>query len=277
MSTHNTIAIITLVYENYTVLEDFFLSLQAQTHTSFHLYIADASPVPKLLTVPVPASVFRISNKGYSYGINRGLEKATADGISRFVVMNTDVTFQSDFLQHINHSLDHHPSSLIGGKIYYEPGYEYHPKQYSPSQKGTVLWYAGGMIDWAHALTHHRGVDEPDVGQYDKTESTEFVTGCLSIFDNELLKKTGRWDESFFLYYEDADFSVRAAKANCPLMYDPAIRLWHKNAQSTGGSGSQIHEQLQQTSQLRFALKHAPWKTAFHVLKNTGLRLLMKR
>jgi GT2 family glycosyltransferase len=45
---------------------------------------------------------------------------------------------------------------------------------------------------------------------YDKTQPIEFVTGCFFMIRAQLFFKLGGFDESFFLYAEDADFSRRA-------------------------------------------------------------------
>ena len=87
-------------------------------------------------------------------------------------------------------------------------------------------------------------------------------------FDSEVVDKIGFWDEKYFLYYEDADYCERAKKHNIKLWYDPSIVIWHKNAQSTDGSGSVTHQKYQKKAQMRFALKYAPLRTKLHVLKN---------
>jgi GT2 family glycosyltransferase len=157
-------------------------------------------------------------------------------------------------------------------KIYYANGFEYHTTRYQESDLGNVLWYAGGIVDWNNAWTTHRGVNEVDHGGYNEVEETEFVTGCLFCFDQVVVEKVGMWDEEYFLYYEDADYSERIKRAGISLLYNPHIAIWHKNAQSSDGSGSKLHEKLQRKSHLRYALKYAPLRTKIHVLKNYFLR-----
>ena len=266
MSDH--IAIITVVYKNYTVLEDFLKSLQKQKKQNFHLYIADASPEKKEILTSIPHTLIPIENKGYAYGINVGINKAISDGLTKFCVINDDTFFKENFTLEIEHSLQKHPNSLIAGKIYYAPGHEYHTTRYSDEDKGNVIWYAGGIVDWAHALTYHRGVDEVDLGQYNTQEPTEFITGCLVCFDKKVIDTIGFWDEDYFLYYEDSDYCERAKKAKLPLIYNPSIIIWHKNAQSTEGAGSSLHEKYQKKSRLRFAIRYAPLRTTLHLIKN---------
>ena len=267
------IAIITVVYNNYTILEEFCESLRNQSKKNFHLYIADASTSKQSINIDsVPHSVLSIENKGYAHGVNEGLKQAVNHGLEHFCVINDDVYFEDVFISHLDAAFNSHQKTVFGGKIYYASGYEYHKGRYQQTDLGRVLWYAGGTVDWNHATTAHRGVDEIDKGQFDGEENTEFITGCLTCFDKQVLDSIGFWDDNYFLYYEDADFCERAKKNNIPLVYIPSLKIWHKNAQSTDGSGSQIHESCQKNSRLRFALKYAPFRTKLHILKNYFLK-----
>lgn len=88
------------------------------------------------------------------------------------------------------------------------------------------------------------------------------------IFDKKVVERVGHWDEDYFLYFEDADFCEKAKRKKIQLYYDPSIILWHKNAQSTGGSGSSLQQKYQLKNRLKFALKYAPLKTKLHLLWN---------
>lgn len=267
-----SIALITVIYNNYDVIKDLFASLNKQADTSYHLYIADASSEKQTISATdIPYTIIPTENKGYAHGVNAGLQQALKDGHTQFCIMNDDIYFKKDFIASVHVALEKHPRSLIGGKIYYAPGYEYHTSRYNKQDKGNVLWYAGGTVDWDHATTHHRGVDDVDVGQFNKSEKTDFITGCLMCFDKEVVDTVGLWDETYFLYYEDADYCERVKKNNIPLIYIPTIIIWHKNAQSTDGSGSKLHQRYQKNARFRFGMKYAPFRTKLHLLKNCFL------
>jgi hypothetical protein len=51
-------------------------------------------------------------------------------------------------------------------------------------------------------------------------------------------------------------------------MYDPSIKLWHKNGQITDGPGSVLHKKYQEKNRVVFGLKYAPLRTKLHLLKN---------
>jgi len=264
----HTLAVITVIYQNYTILEDYFASFDKQTDKDFHIYVIDNSKKKGKKSYPTYVTYLPENNKGYAYAINRGVEQADKDGLKLFAITNSDITVRADFVENTKKSLGKNLSSLIGGKIYYSKGYEYHKDKYKENELGNVLWYAGGINDWTNCQTKHRGVDEVDQGQYNAFEKTDFITGCLMCYDKKVSETVGKWNESYFLYYEDADFCERAKRKNISLYYDPSIVIYHKNAASTGGSGSNTHLKYQQKNQLVFGLKYAPFKTKLHLLKN---------
>lgn len=263
------LALITVVYENYTVLADFLKSLSNQSQKDFYLFIIDLSKTKK--TIPdtdVKMTILKGLNKGYASGVNLGLKKAKDEGFEYFCVINNDTYFEKDFIEKIVDCLIRHPGSIIGGKIYYAQGFEFHKTRYKKKDLGKVIWFAGGKMDWLHALTTHIGVDEVDTKEFDQPRKVDFINGALMVFDKKILEKIGFWDEQYFLYFEDADYCVRAKKAGINLYYEPQIKLWHKNSQSTGGSGSPLHLKYQKINQLKFGLKYAPLRTKLHLLIN---------
>ena len=266
---NHSLAIITTVYQNYDILQDFFASLEKQTNKKFKIFIADLSPIKKpILNDKLSLDLIEADNLGYAHGVNISIKKSINEDFTKFCVLNNDTFVKSDFVKNVFEAEEKNPNTLIGGKIYYAPGYEYHKSRYQKSDLGKVLWYDGGIMDWDNVFTKHRGVDMVDRGQFEKIEGTDFITGCLICFDKSVWDLVGPWDESYFLYFEDADYCVRCRKKGLKILYDPNIVLWHKVSQSTGGSGSSLHKKYQEKNRLVFGLKYAPWRTKFHLLKN---------
>lgn len=263
-------ALITVNYNQNDITSEFLEALKQCRHIEKVLVvIIDVSDQEQKTAIPsiLPHQItVKEKNGGYSYGVNAGIREALKHEATQFCVLNNDTAMQPDFIDAIQNTFKKY--NAFGGKIYYAKGYEYHKTKYTEQQLGNVLWYAGGHVDWKHAITTHRGVDDVDSKQYNDAEKTDFITGCLFCFDKKVFDQTGWWDEKYFLYYEDADYSERIKRAGYFLYYVPTIKLWHKNAQSTGGSGSLIHQKYQRNSQLRFAIKFAPLRTKLHVIKN---------
>lgn len=262
------LAVISVVYQNYIILKDFFNSFNEQSNKDFKLFLTDLSINKKPIETTLPITLLEGDNLGYAYGINLGLKEAIKQGCDKFCIINNDTYVDKDFISNVLNSILHHPSSILGGKVYYAPGYEYHKQRYKKSDPGKIIWYAGGKVDWKNAFTEHLSVDEVDKGQFNQFKETDFITGCFMCFDKRVIEKLGFLDEGYFLYYEDADYCERAKRKGIKLYYDPKIVIWHKNAGSTEGSGSKIHQRYQERNRLRFGLKYAPWRTKLHLIKN---------
>ncbi|KKQ34533.1 MAG: putative glycosyltransferase [Microgenomates group bacterium GW2011_GWA2_37_6] len=140
---------------------------------------------------------------------------------------------------------------------------------------GKVIWYAGGAIDWENVIGNHKGLDEVDKGQFDEDGETKMATGCCFLVKKEVLEKVGLYDDRYFLYFEDADFSERVKKAGFKIFYAPKSIIWHKNAQSSGGSGSSLQDYFTTRNRLIFGYTYAPMRTKIALFRQS-LNLILK-
>jgi len=210
----------------------------------------------------LPVEVVRSeSNLGFTGGNNLGITYALDKYQSDYVLLlNNDTYVNPTFLREMCSFSHKHPQyGLICPKIYFARGYEYH-QIYRPSDRGNVLWYGGGSIDWPNLLCFHRAVDEVDRGQVDSQLTSDFATGCCVLIKREVLEKIGLFDERYFLYLEDVDLSVRAEAAGYGIGFASQAKVWHKNAGSSGGAGSTLHQYYQTRNRLLFGLMHGSWR-----------------
>ncbi|MCL4338793.1 glycosyltransferase family 2 protein [Patescibacteria group bacterium] len=199
------------------------------------------------------------SNIGYSAANNVGLRKALQDGYKYFILLNNDTLVSAKSLDNLAAFGFKNPQvGLVSPKIYFASGSEYHSQRYTGDEKGRVIWYAGGLIDWKNIYASHRGVDEVDTGQYDEICDTGFSTGCCMFISGNVIDKIGFLDEKYFLYFEDVDFSLRAKRAGFEIKYYPGVSIWHKNAETSGKPGSKLHIYYQLRNRLYFGIRYAP-------------------
>lgn len=209
------------------------------------------------------------SNLGFVGGNNVGIKYALKENVDYVCLLNNDTRVDHLFLEEMVKIAESDKKiGMVGGKIYFEKGYEFHKERYNEKEKGKVLWYAGGIIDWKNVYTLHRGVDEVDKGQYDQIEETDFVNGCLMLVKKEVFQKIGLFDPRYFLYFEDADLSLRAKKAGFKLMYCPWAKIWHLSSASSG-SGSSLHDYFLTRNRLLFGMKFAPFRSKIALLKES--------
>ena len=215
-------------------------------------------------------------NLGFAGGNNPGIKYALKHGADYVLLLNNDVILDGKLVMNLVRDMNvFEKAGIICPKMYFAKGYEFHKGRYLPSQKGKVIWYAGGGIDWDNVYSFHRGVDEVDGGQYDAIEKTDFANGACVLVKKEVFGKVGFLDDKFFLYWEDADFSQRAKLAGWDILYTPSTHLWHKVSSATGGSGSPSNDYFLIRNRLIFGFRYARLRTKVALVKDS-LRMLVK-
>lgn len=198
------------------------------------------------------------ANLGFTGGNNLGIVYAAEYYDPDYIcLLNNDTTVDPNFLEHLHTCLKNKATGgMATPKIYFAKGFEYHQDAYPQQELGHIIWYGGGTIDWPNLIASHCGVDEIDRGHLDQERSTDFCTGCCILISRELLETVGMLDDKLFLYYEDADLSVRAKKKGYQVLYCPQAKIWHHNAGSSGGSGSPLHTYYQTRNRVFIGLRH---------------------
>jgi hypothetical protein len=278
------IAVITVQYNHPDDTADFLSSLKSLDVSGLQvikIVVDNASEQSAGIIVgKYPGTVWiqNGKNSGFSGGYNRGLKYAWEWGADYFLIINNDtLAGDSKLLKKLIKSLDDHPGAGVASpKIYFAPGYEYYKSRYSESQKGKVIWYAGGVFDWNNINTIHRGIDEIDTGKYDQVEEIDFITGCCFLISRSVLKKVGFFDEELALYYEDADYQMRIKKQGYTSLYCGNAYIFHKVSKSAG-IGSPLTEFMTTRNRLYFGFRYASLKTKLAVVRQMIKMLLFGR
>jgi GT2 family glycosyltransferase len=156
------------------------------------------------------------ANLGFAAGNNVGLRYALEHNYDYALLLNNDTEVAPDFLDELVEAAEADPAiGAIGPMIYYH-------------ERPDMIWSAGGVIDWRHGNSAMRGVGERDRGQYRTATDVDFVSGCALLCKRAALERAGLLDERFFMYYEETEWCVRAARAGFRIVHLPAARIWHK-------------------------------------------------
>lgn len=90
--------------------------------------------------------------------------------------------------------------------------------------------------------------------------AVDFPLGATMMLRREVIEQTGIFDEQFFMYCEEIDWSWRIRKAGWDVRCVPAARVTHLSGQSTGQARPESIVNLW-TSRIRLYDKHHPaWK-----------------
>lgn len=207
------------------------------------------------------------SNLGFAAGNNVGINFALVHGADYVLLLNNDTRLDKQMLSELVAAAERHPDGgAFSPKIYFEKGFEFHKNRYKKNDLGRVIWAAGGDIDWANVFGKNIGVDEVDTGQFSKIKKVEFATGACVLYRASALRKTGVFDERYFLYYEDVDLSLRLKLSGYKVYFVPGAVLWHKVSQSSN-IGGELNDYFISRNRLLFGFKYASLRTKFALLR----------
>lgn len=196
---------------------------------------------PEVVVLPLP------ENRRFAGGNNAGLKYALSRGGECFLLLNNDTTVHPGFLEPLVECLSSDPSTgIVAPKIFYYG---------DPSR----LWYAGGRISFWTGTMRHRGIRELDDGRYNARTATDYATGCCLLVRKDFVERAGLLDESYHMYTEDADWSMRGRRQGYSIVFEPRSMVWHKLSVSAGGHLSWYKMKNKLLSNFRFFARYAAW------------------
>ena len=197
------------------------------TLTGFFVIVVDNGGTLTFDDVGKATLLSQSSNVGYASAANIGIHHASGFGATWFVMLNQDVKCTRKSILSLTRKLRVLPPSVAGP----------FPGGLDPKRWTTIL----------------------------PAESVDYLTGSIVAIHEKVIGKVGYFYEPYFLYYEDADYSVRAKLAGFPLV---RISLEHVNHEETRslGKGSFTHQYYLSRNHLLFVFRLAPRMVKLHEL-----------
>lgn len=213
-------------YKNYRLTIECVESLRKARSDGLHIVIVDNNSPDNsyeqlIKELPDEIIIKSEENNGFSAGNNIGIKYALENNADYVMLLNNDTVIDEAMIEQLLSKTDDLTVTV--------------PKMYYYSQPD-IIWYAGGTINKKTGKTYHIGENRHDDGSYAEQKHVDFATGCCIMMSKAVIEKVGLWDESFFLYWEDVDYSFRLTAAGIKILYVPEAKLWHKVNASTGSS-----------------------------------------
>lgn len=185
-------------------------------------------------------------NLGFGGGNNVGIKSALDAGFGYVLLLNNDTIVEPDFLDElVKVAQSDEKVGIVGPKIYY----------YNEPNR---IWFGGGKFTWLGGGRHLQYEEMDRSPDEKKTKETEYMTGCALLVKSEVVKKIGLLEESFFMYYEDTDWSLRARKAGYKILYVPSAKIYHKVSRSASKLGNPIIHYYHIRNALLLSKRQAP-------------------
>lgn len=139
--------------------------------------------------------ISNIENTGYTGGNNIGLKSVFLDDYDAALVLNNDVIpkFSKNFRTVLSALYTVNPKVVIGVEVYNLSG-----KIIYPQLPGFLF----------KSIFDACGIDK----------SMKIICGCAIFITRETFNSIGGFDESFFMYCEELEYSIRATKSGCHIV-----------------------------------------------------------
>ena len=173
-------------------------------------------------------------NLGFARGVNRGVAVSSGDAV---LLLNPDTVVLAGALDAIVDFAQAHPDHGVYGGRTLRPDGRVDP---SSCWGEPTLW---SLTSFALGLStaFRRSVvfDPESLGRWERDTVREvpIITGCLLLVTREQWDRLGGMDEVFFLYGEDAEFSLRARRRGLRPVVVPGAEIVHEVGASTASSG----------------------------------------
>ena len=240
------VSAIVLNHNGGALVADAVASVFASRAVDLHVIVVDNASTDDSLTVlrgrfPRATYIRNPENLGFAAGNNVGIRFALERHADYIVLVNSDALLTPDTLHRLVAAArrQSRPSVLC-------------PVITTPAGH---VWYAGARIDWRRMRTvHHHNLPRT----HHSVAATQVATGCVMCIDAAVFARIGLLNDSYFLYYEDADFSVCARAADCIVGVVPRASAIHHEVSGRVALRS-IKTYWLVLSALVFFHAHAPW------------------
>lgn len=208
----------------------------------------------KFLSKNLPGAIVITSqtNLGFAGGSNLGIKRALRDGADYVLLINPDTLVETqNFL----------PEMINTGADLTAPLIRYR-------QNGQIIYDHGGKVEPLFGRNTHL----TSTSKNPPSQSADYFTGACLLIKTSVFRKIGFLDPGYFLYYEDADFCLRAAQAGFTQKLCPGAIIFHHLSTTTSKIGSKKIA-ITADSHLRFCRRHLPaFSFPFYISFNLYLK-----
>lgn len=187
------------------------------------------------------------SNEGFTGGNNRGIEQARGDYI---FLLNNDTEVAEDMLSKLLMAAKTHPEASV-----------FCPKIKFFASPDTIQYAGGNPINLWNGVGSFIGNHEKDTGQYDRSYETDLVHGAAVMVHRSVVERVGPLCESFFIFYEELDWSARIRRDGFIIRYVGKSEVFHKESM-TVGKENPFRTYYMTKNRLRFI-----WRNSRHIQK----------
>lgn len=165
---------------------------------------------------------------GNNFGMRAGL--STGEAPDYVFLLNSDAMSDPDAIRILRDFLEAHPEAGMAGSFVHGPDGEPHNTAFRfPTIAGE--FEASARTGIFTRLFRNRVIPMPIP---EDTAEADWVAGAAVMMRRTMLDEIGLFDETYFLYFDETDLSLRAKRAGWKIWYVPESRVEHIGGATTG-------------------------------------------
>ena len=163
-------------------------------------------------------------NTGFAKGNNIVMEKAKSD---YFLLLNSDAYVAKETLVKTVNYFEKHPEcDVLGCRLSYPDGSFQPSGGELPGPNNVATWLLG--IELIPATYYFLSPIHPkNISYFSRDKEVGWVMGAFMMLRREVYEKTKGFDENFFIYTEEVEWSQRIKKAGFKIFYTPSFSVVH--------------------------------------------------
>ena len=227
---------------------DCLSSLEKITYPNVKIYVIDNGSSDNSVTeirnqFPDYEIIGLPENYGFARGNNAGFElvKQKADYT---IFLNNDTIVDPNFVEPLINAMESNSTvKQSTPKIFYADNLDY-------------IWFGGGKVSLWAGWIRHLGIRQKDSMQFSFNRNVDYATGCCVCMRTVDFELIGMFDESFLMYGEDVDLSLRFRKQGGQILFVPESKIWHKVSSSIGTQFSIRKWKRKNIGKMKLVTKH---------------------
>ncbi|MFA6241625.1 MAG: glycosyltransferase family 2 protein, partial [Candidatus Hydrogenedentales bacterium] len=216
------VCVIVPTWNHKELLGDCLHSLEAQTFDALEIVVVDDGSTDDTAEFvhrhfPKVRVIRQEKNRGFCAAVNAGIRTAATEFI---ILLNNDMTVHSKFVAWLVHAADTSDAALFAPLVLFRDDLTY-------------IYCAGdrqltnGRPESIGYRSFESGFQEPD--------EIFGVSAGAALYRREVFEQVGLFDEWFYAYFEDSDFSFRARLAGFKTKFVRAALAYHVGSASLEG------------------------------------------
>ncbi len=152
-------------------------------------------------------------NRGFGAGVNAGVRRAAELGATCYLLLNPDTIVSAETVDELRGAVIEAPGALVSPRLVDEQG---------------RITFAGSVLDLRDGRVSSQAKWKPT------PDRLPWLTAACLAVHSDLWRSAGGFDETYFMYWEDVDFSERCRRVGATMVLRDDLVVVHDQGGTQG-------------------------------------------